>query len=81
MPQSHPCWPSQAPTPALTPVLAPALAPAPGPAQLPWCPGSAVPVAWNCTHLDQPFLFDAASYLQAAPLAAKEKQARSPAVP
>ena len=83
----HPCLPLQAPAPAPVPALvpvpalAPAFAPAPGPAQIPWCPGGIVPVAWNCTHLNQPFLFDAASYLQAAPLAAREKQAHSPAMP
>ena len=77
----RPCLPLQAPAPAPVPALAPAFAPAPGPAQIPWCPGGFIPVAWNCTHLEQPFLFDAASYLQAAPLAAREKQAHFPAMP
>lgn len=67
------CLLAQAPAQAPAPVLAQAFAPAPGLAQRSLCPGGSLPTAWNCTHLDQPFEFDLASYNEAAPLAKREK--------
>ena len=61
------------PLQAQAPVSEPGYAPAPGPVALPSCSGGKLPIAWNCTHLGQPFEFDADSYREAAPLARKEK--------
>lgn len=42
---------------------------APAPSPLLACPGGGAPLQWNCSHLGQAFLWDAATYADAAPLA------------